>query len=236
MGKRVNFPFTSALTRREAICVLSWLPVHIVLLPVALGLVAERTGLTENMANFIVYGVGAVYMVLVAFRFLRRDFDPLADHPLRCVLEVVWSYLAMMAFNLLLFSLMTAALPDSENPNNAEVMSLVLHDTGPMKAAAMVLAPIVEELMFRAGLFGVLRRKNRVLAYAVSMAAFALYHIWSYALTNPLYLVYLLQYLPVGWLLARCYERTISIWCGIFFHMAVNTIAINAALSLQAYL
>ena len=229
-------PFTSALTKREAICVLLWLPVHLVLLPLALGLIAKKTGMSENVANFLVYGIGTVYLLAVAFRFLRRDFDPLADAPLRCLAEVVWAYVAMMAFNLVLASLLLHFLPDSENPNNAEVTALVLNDSGPMKAAVMIFAPIVEELMFRAGIFGLLRRRSRFWAYAVSMILFAGYHVVSYALVDPIYLVYLLQYLPVAWLLARCYERTNTIWGSIFFHMAVNTIAVNTLITLQEYL
>lgn len=236
MRTRQPTPFTSALSRREGICVLAWLPVHIVLLPMLLTWLGAPRGMSQSLLNLIVYGAGAVYMVLAAFRFLRRDFDALLDRPLFALSEIVWAYAAMMGFNLLLAVLMTALLPDSENPNNAAVMSLVLADRGVMKATVMLLAPIVEEMLFRAGLFGLLRRRSRLLAYAVSMLAFAVYHVWAFAAADPIFLIYLLQYLPVGWLLARCYERTNSIWCSILFHMTVNTIAVSAFLALQEYL
>lgn len=98
-----------------------------------------------------------------------------------------------------------------------------------MAAAATFLAPIVEELLFRAGVFGLIRRRNRVLAYAVSMLLFALYHIWGYIAADPVYLIYLLQYLPAAWALCYCYERTNSVWGCIFLHMLVNGVAMNAA-------
>ena len=43
----------------------------------------------------------------------------------------------------------------------------------------------------------------------------------------------LLQYLPVSWLLCRCYERCNSIWGSIFFHMLVNGVAVSTISFLQ---
>ena len=60
------------------------------------------------------------------------------------------------------------------------------------------------------------------------MLFFSLYHVWTYALQDPVYWIYLLEYIPVAGLLARCYERTNSIWCSIFFHMLVNGISLSA--------
>lgn len=43
-----------------------------------------------------------------------------------------------------------------------------------------------------------------------------------------------LAYIPVhAVLLARCYERTNSIWSSIFFHMTVNAISLQALSMLQ---
>ena len=85
-----------------------------------------------------------------------------------------------------------------------------------------------EEMLFRAGIFGMIRDMlGRKPAYIVSVGLFSLYHVWSFAVVDPIYWVYLLQYIPVSFLLARCYERTNSIWCPIFFHMAVNGVAVN---------
>ena len=57
-----------------------------------------------------------------------------------------------------------------------------------------------------------------------------------FALQDPVYWVYLLQYLPVSWLLCRCYERCNSIWGSIFFHMTVNAVSISALNALSELL
>jgi len=76
--------------------------------------------------------------------------------------------------------------------------------------------------MFRAGVFGLLRKYNRVAAYAASMILFSVYHIWAYAISDASYWIYVIQYLPVAFLLCRCYERCNSIWGSIGLHMLVN--------------
>ena len=66
--------------------------------------------------------------------------------------------------------------------------------------------------------------------------AFSFYHVWSYALVDPIYWLYFIQYVPVSLLLCRVYERTNSIWGSIFFHMLVNYIAMNALKVLETLL
>lgn len=221
-------PFTSALTKREKIAVFVYFPLHILLLPLLLNWAFGDT-VTESMINLIYYAVGAVYMLVFCWGILRRDFDVICERPLRVLIVVFASYALILCFNFV-FALIVMLLPDIIiNPNNQAIADYATADFGPMAAAATFLAPIVEELMFRAGVFGLIRRRNRVLAYAVSMLLFAFYHIWGYIAIDPVYLIYLLQYLPAAWALCYCYERTNSIWGCIFLHMLVNGVAMNAA-------
>lgn len=220
-------PFTSALNRREAIMVLGYLLLHLTALQFGFTALSERGLVSEGQATLLYYALGFVYMVLAAFSFLRRDFDALLDAPFFCIREVLRGYLWMLGFNLIL-GLLLLLVPEAENPNNQAVMNLYVRDMGSMKAAILFLAPMVEEMMFRAGIFGLLRRKNRRAAYLVSALCFALYHVVPYAVQNPLYWVFVLQYIPVSLLLARCYERTSCIWCSVFFHMLVNGISLSA--------
>lgn len=114
-----------------------------------------------------------------------------------------------------------------DNPNNAAVMDLVGRQTGKMSAAVIFLAPIVEEMLFRAGIFGTIRRKSRLLAYLVSIALFAIYHVWGYAVSDPVSWLYLIQYIPAGYVLCRCYEYGNSIWGSMFLHMLINFVSLQ---------
>ena len=218
--------FTSRLTRKETVAALAYLPVHLWLLPLLLQQMINRGAMDDVAANVICYSVGLLYMLGLLLRFLRRDFDPLCDRPGYCLLEILENYVLMYLGNMAVGSLMMLVLGQSgENPNNAGLMDMAGRGWNQMSAMAVFMAPIVEESIFRAGLFGVLRRRNRTLAYVVSMAMFSLYHVWSYALMDLKNLIYLLQYLPVSYLLCRCYERTNSIWGSIFLHMLVNGVS-----------
>lgn len=207
--------------------VLMYLPIHLVLLQFGLTALIERDILPQARATLLYYVIGFVYMVAFAFGFLRRDFDALVDAPFYCIREVLRSYLWMMGFNLIL-GMLLLLVSGEYNPNNESIMNIYVQDMGSMKAAIIFLAPPVEEMMFRAGIFGLVRRKSRVWAYTLSALSFALYHVVPYAITEPIYWVFVFQYIPVSLLLARCYERTNSIWCSIFFHMLVNGISLSA--------
>ena len=212
--------FTSDMSRRERLLALLYLPVHMVLLPIPAVVLLERGILSEAMANFSIYAVGAVYMLLALGRFLRRDFDPLWERPFYVLSEICGHYLLMLVANMAVNSLLL--LMPEENPNNSEIFAMAGEDFGVMAAMAVCLAPIVEELIFRGGIFGLARKRSRRLAYVLSALLFSFYHVWAYALEDVRNLLYLLQYLPVSLLLCRCYERTNSIWGCIFFHMLVN--------------
>ena len=221
---RKTLPFTSRLTKGQTIAALVYLPVHMVLLPVIATILLLRGLLDESQANLLCYTLGVAYMLIFLGKFFRRDFDALCDHPWTCILEVLVCYGLMLCCNFVVNSIMLL-LGMGDNPNNEALFGMAGMKFGPIAAMTVFMAPIVEESIFRAGLFGVLRRKSRTLAYVVSIAMFSLYHVWSYALMDLKNLLYLLQYIPVSYLLCRCYERTNSIWGSIFLHMLINGIS-----------
>lgn len=226
MIKNAPKEFKSRMTKGEAIAALVYLPIHAALLPLALVLLLISR-MDAATINFIAYIIGAVYMLIFEWRFLRRDFDTLCDRPVDCLVQVMICYGIMLGLNLCVGGVL-GLIELVDNPNNAAVVDMADVKMGATSAMAIFLAPIVEELMFRGAVFGLLRRYNRVLAYAVSILLFSGYHIWSYAIEDPINLIYILQYLPASYALCRCYERTESIWSSIFMHMLTNAVAIKA--------
>jgi membrane protease YdiL (CAAX protease family) len=229
-AERNNEPFTFRMTSGEAAAAVLYLPVHIWLLPRLLLALPETRELSELSLNLLVYGIGAVTMLLLLGRYLRREFDPLADHPLNILFQVLVCYGMMLAFHMMMNAVLTLLLPDNlANPNNSAVLELADREFGKTTAMAVFLAPLVEEPIFRGGIFGALRPRSRPAAYVAGMLLFSLYHVWGYALQNPAYWIYLLEYLPASWLLCRCYERCDSIWGSIFLHMLINGVSILTA-------
>lgn len=91
--------------------------------------------------------------------------------------------------------------------------------------AAVVLAPVAEELLFRGLLHRSLRRRSRIVpATAVSSVLFAVVHV-DVAFSQPLALVGLTL---VGVILAIAYERTGSLLVPIMIHAVHNAVTIAA--------
>ena len=217
MRERQEIRFTSRLSRLQTVLVLLWLPVHVYGLP------------------WLLYSVVGV-KDSVELNFLTYLIDMLCEQPFRIFLQVLGCYAAMLLMNMAVSGLVSVFVDSLENPNNETVMDMVGEQYGKMSAVAIFLAPFVEELIFRAGIFGTLRRRSRWAAYAVSMLLFSIYHVWGYALTDPALWIYLLQYLPAAYLLCRCYEYCDSIWGSYFLHMLINFISIKALMLLEELL
>ena len=226
--------FTSRQSRAQWLCALLWLPVHMFALPWLLLRLFPQLG--DTQLNLAVYLVGAAWMLATQFRFLRRDFDPLLDRFPRVVLEIAVSYGAMVLLNIAVGAVLTLVSGQVENPNNAAVVDMSFSDSGPITALVVFLAPLVEECMFRAGIFGALRRKSRLAAYLACMLLFGLYHIVGYAILDPGAWIYVLQYLPIGFLLCRLYERTNTLWAPMLLHALVNFLSLGALRMLEQVL
>ena len=89
------------------------------------------------------------------------------------------------------------------------------------------LAPFVEETLFRGLVFGGLREKSRLLAYAASCALFALAHVWQFAVAgrDMAYFLLMAQYLIPGLVLAWAYEHSGTLWASIGLHAGVNALS-----------
>ena len=96
-------------------------------------------------------------------------------------------------------------------------------------AVAVLMAPLVEECLFRGVVFGTIRPHSRFWAYAVSIALFSLYHVWQYVVMygDPKLLLSARAYVPVSAALTFCYEQTRSIWPPVFFHMCINALSLT---------
>lgn len=231
--------FDDGLTRGQQIFLWIYLAVHAVALPLALGYFAPQlhAWFDDAYINFIYYAFGTVLVFAVTWKFYRRGFDAMCDRPLACVYAVLLGYMMVMALTWAA-SLVISALPQEisiDNLNNDTVMDLADTDYGVTAAMAVFLAPLLEEGLFRGGVFGTIRRRSRLWAYVASAGLFALYHVWQYAAAygDPLYLLMAIEYIPPGIALCWAYERTGSIWSPVFLHALINAMSLLALKSVQ---
>ena len=227
--------FQQLMTPTERVLGWIWLPVNTFLLPIlaAVYVYANPDQLSDGALNLVTFAVSAVALLLMLHHFWRESFHRMLDRPGRCLGAMLLGGLVNYALSLAVSPVLLLVLDGAvDNPNNAALLEIAQQDLGMIRAASIFLAPLVEETLFRGVVFGSLRPKHRVLAYALSTGLFSLLHVWQYILVSAdaSLLVYALQYIPSGVALAYCYERSGSIWPPIFLHMLLNTVAFTVLL------
>ena len=229
-----RFAFRNLMTRREKIAGWIWLPVHVVALPLFLPLLMYllngKQAVTDSVTlNIWYFLISLVFLFIAQFRFFRESYQVLRHNFRRAVIAMLIGWFMLAAGNVALQIIMDlfGGMPGS--PNDEAVDELLHQDMRRMVAAAVIMAPIVEEALFRGLIFGAIRGKSRVLAYAVSMVLFGLFHVWQYAVAGQSLAPLLsgFAYLPIAFVLAFCYDYSGSIWTPIFFHMFYNAVALS---------
>ena len=223
--------FTPDCTKGESIFGWIYLAIHMFGLPLLLYYLPPQVfpNLTDLQANAIYYGIGFALIMVVFWKMLRREFDHLLDSPFRCIGGFFISFFLWYALSVLMTGLLTSIGLGGPPPNNQAIDTLAKEGYNITLVISVIAAPILEEVLFRGIAFQTIRRKNRCLAYAVSILLFSLYHVWQFAFLHKdvAYLLYMLQYLPITFALTWCYEYTGSLWSVIFFHASNNYLAMT---------
>ena len=226
--RRTPPTFENRMTRTQVILGWLYLLVHVFVLPELLALYGRYTpdAFSDATANLVYYGVGFVFCLTVMFSFLRGGFDVMLDNLRRSVGSLLLGFLLDYALSGAAALVLLLAEDALANPNQEGIIEAAMSDGGgAVKAATIFLVPVVEEVLFRGVVFGSVRTRSRGWAFVVSAVLFALYHIWRYALADPSMLIYAVQYLPISIVLAWIYERSGTIWPGVFFHMGINAMS-----------
>ena len=189
--------------------------------------------LSTGNLNLLYYGIGFIFLLTTLFKFMKQSFADLCSNVLDTLIGVGAGYILYILLSYAVSSFLSLFLSDLTNPNSSAVIDETRLNPNTMLAIGVLLAPIVEEILFRGVVFGTLRKKSRLLAYVVSSVFFSIYHLWSYLIYsfNPVLLLFLVQYVPAGIVLAWSYERGRNVWCPVFLHMLINYISISIEIS-----
>jgi len=222
--------FENTMSKPQRIAGYIYLPFHIIVIPLFLAMLAQYLpgGLAETTANIAYYAMGLAFCLIVMWKYLRNAYDVLMDNIATNIAAVCFGYVINILLSYLAAGVLFAILGDKiTNPNNTAVINLASESPRAVIALAVFIAPIVEEVLFRGVIFGSLQTKHRRLAFIVSIALFAFYHVWQYALASMdlTMLWYMISYIPAGYALAWAYEKTNSLWVSIFLHMLINGIS-----------
>ena len=220
--------FQNTMTPRETALLGAFIPVYCVLIPLLVNWhsLAYPGVFTQLEYNVMYLLISFAVVMLFGMRYLRREFDTLLDRKLFSLITAVQGYFIYICLGYALVMALLLVFGDIEwtNPNNEAIVGMASEDVFKVLAMTVFLGPVVEEVLFRGVVYGWLRRFGAAAAYLGSTILFALLHVWQYAVwgDGATALLYMVDYLPVGFVLAWCYERSGSIWPGIFLHLSLN--------------
>ena len=229
----MRHPFSYTLNFRERLLGILYIPFHSVILPFLLVVIFVAAGIDVSNAylNLVYYAISFAFVLVIMFQFLRDSFSALRGNLGRVLSSVILGYFLYMAIafaaTLVLNQLLPIPVMSEVTPNTEAVAAAAAQNFDMIFVVTVVLAPIVEEAIFRGALFGSLRTKSRFLAYIVTAIVFAFYHLWQFLVPDFSWITMLfaLRYIPAAIALGWVYERSGNIWTPILLHSVVNVLA-----------
>ncbi len=233
-----NDSFENLMTKKERISGFLLIIAHTLLIPLLAGVFVRFVyipGLTDIRLNVAIYMLSFILILIFMGGFMKKSFHMLIENFRKSVVAVASSYVIYYALNLVVVFIIASYAAGIENPNDEALVIISALDNRSLIALAVLLAPVVEEPLFRGVIFGTVRKKSRFWAYALSFLVFSVYHLYPYFITSysPMLFWNLLQYLPSSFALARCYEKSGSIWASIALHMLINGVTLYFYISIK---
>ena len=227
---------TSYMTPAEQVAGVVCFVLYLLVLPFAAGpffrIAGGLLGITLSAAarSVIYYGALCVAVLVIFHKFLGRTTRHLLENPVGACKALGLGLVALYGLNELAYRFMHLGISAGTNLNDIPISAQIEAVPRMTTLIIVLLAPFVEEALFRGLVFGNLKHKSRLLAYLVSCLLFALLHVWQFAAVhqNAVYFLVLLQYLIPGAVLAWAYERSGTLWTSIGLHVVANALSVWA--------
>ena len=205
---------------------------QMLILPDLLLLITGLMGLqiSGTILNVIFFSVNFLFIAIIFRVFLWESAKHALKKPFRLFITTMIGYALYWFLNFIVFYFILIVSPQYQNINDATIDAMAHGYFVPIALCTIFLVPVTEEVIFRGLIFHVLFRRSKLLAYAISSAAFSLIHLVSYiGIISPTnFLIGFIQYLPAGIALGYAYEKADSIYAPIMMHMFINAIGMFA--------
>lgn len=223
----------SYMTSGEKIGGVIFLMVYLVVLPFATDpffrLVEKLLDATisEAIQNVLYYYVLFAVTLIVFHKFIGRTSRNFADNLGVACRNMLIGLIALYGLNELVYRLTHLLIGNRLNLNDTTISAQIQDAPHVTLLIIVLLAPFIEEVLFRGLVFGNLKSKSRVVAYLTSCLLFALIHVWQFAVVQQdiTYFLLMVQYLVPGAVLAWAYESSGTLWSSIGLHAAANALS-----------
>ena len=224
---------SAALSHGETVAGLIFLALYLFVLPLikapAFGL-AEKLldlSLSASLENAIYYYLLFAVTIIIFHGYLCRTSRRFLDNLGLACQTVGVGLVALSGITELFFRLSAACMGNGFNLNDSVISAQIRSAPWSTLLIVVLLAPFIEEVLFRGLVFGGLKSRSRAVAYAVSCLLFAFLHVWQFAAVHQdlTYFLLMLQYLVPGLVLAWCYDRSGTLWASLGVHVLANLLS-----------
>lgn len=219
------------LNFKGVLCAVALYPVYIVLVPQLAKQMLTWFNQSASLVdiNLLTYIITAVIALLIFGRFLwdsAKAFFRSVDS--RMIYVPVAAVVCTLVGNALISRIIQSFAHSTQSENNASATLLILQNPAKMIIAAVFLAPLIEELIFRAAFFRPIWFKFKTAAVILGIVLFGLHHVWqSVVINQDLYeLIFILQYLPSTLAMIFGYCMMKNTMGSIFIHMTLNSVSV----------
>ena len=178
--------------------------------------------------NLVFCSVFSILTIIVLKKFIKKSFMAFKGNWKKDLFwasttGIVTLYVIQYAIGLLFFLFM----PESTSANQDVIVEMMQTDIIPIFITTVILAPVLEELIFRGIIFNSLYQKNRIFAHFFSSFLFGFMHIYSALFNGEIgQLLYLIPYGVMGLVFSFVYEKKGNIIVPIYLHLLNNLISI----------
>lgn len=220
----------ASMNRNEKILGVIWLVIQL-FLSYLMGLLNGllTTPLSSGTLNFVTYVVNFLFIVCIFNHFLRDSLVSAWRGLWALAQAVILGFVFYWACDWLIDWVFSYLFSGYHSLVDASIAALSASNHYLMIIGVVILAPVIEETLYRGLVYRNIWRKNKVAAYIVSMLVFAAVHILAYIGTQDITTLVLcfVRYLPAGLCLAWTYSKADNVFAPIIVHAIINAISIG---------
>ena len=142
------------------------------------------TTINDSLRNVLYYYTLFAVTVLLFHSYLAHTSGRFLDNLNRSLSTLLLGLLVFYGANELIFRVCNVLFNSRTNLNDMTIAAQVASAPRMTALIVVLLAPFVEEVLFRGLVFGNLRGKSRLAAYVISCLLFALLHVWQFAVVE----------------------------------------------------
>lgn len=186
-------------------------------------------GLSFYLTTMLVTIVTAILAIVLSNVNLLKEFKTFLKNKKKYFRNMLPYYLIGLSLMILSNFIISALITDGAlAPNEEANRELILNYKTYAIINSIIIAPIIEEILFRFNFRNIYKNKNKYILF--SGLLFGLFHI-IINLSSIKLALYIIPYSVLGMALAKIYkECDNNIWTNIFTHMIHNTLAISLIL------